>query len=198
MPRKDRSETVYDGSVHHVVQRGINKSSIFKKNEDYACFKEIVKRYLAGREVNIYNYCLMPNHIHMLIYVRQSPQLSKFMQAVSLAYGAYYRKVYKYTGYFWKGRFKNFNIEKDSYLLECARYIERNPLRTRHKMVEDVGLYRWSSYNFYVSGTNDDIVTTNPLYKDFGKEIAERQNRYKEYILTPRPYEEVLDDVFRL
>lgn len=198
MPRKDRNETVFEDSVHHIVQRGINRSQIFKGSEDYKYFKSLIRRYLKTNDIAIYNYCLMPNHIHILLSAGGTTHLSKFMQAVSLAYGAYYRKLYRYTGYLWQGRFKNFFIEKDSYLLECARYIERNPLRTKYKMVEDLSSFRWSSYNFYAKGTPDDIITLNPLYESLGRNMLERQQRYKEYILTPRPYEQALDDVFKI
>ena len=120
------------------------------------------------------------------------------MQAVSLSYSAYYRKRYKYAGYLWQGRFKSVHIDNDSYLLECARYIERNPLRTKRRMVEDLSEYRWSSYNFYANGQTDDIITVNPLYNGLGQTAQARRVKYKEYILTPRPYEKILDDVFKI
>lgn len=198
MPRKDRFETVCDGSIHHITQRGINRSRIFKTDGDCLNFKGFIKRYLDRFKIRIYNYCIMPNHIHILLFTEEASHLSKFMQAVSLSYGSYYRKRYKYTGYLWQGRFKNVHIDKDSYLLECARYIERNPLRTKYKMVDDLADYKWSSYNFYANGKPDDIITVNPLYENLEKTTKEKQAKYKEYILTPRPYEEVLDDVFRV
>ena len=196
MPRKDRFETVYDNSTHHVTQRGINKSSIFKSDEDYLKFKYFLKRYLLRFKVKIYHYCLMPNHIHILLFTEKASHMSGFMHGVALSYGAYYRKKYKYTGYLWQGRFKNFLIEKESYFLECARYIERNPLRAKLISIDDLSAFQQSSYNFYANGKIDDIVTLNPLYGTIGKTAKERQTNYKEYILTPRPYEEVLDDVF--
>ena len=198
MPRKDRFETVCDESVHHITQRGINRSRIFRMDEDYLKLKGFIKRYLGYFKVKIYNYCIMPNHIHILLYAEEAIHLSKFMQAVSLSYGSYYRKKYKYTGYLWQGRFKNAHIDKDSYLLECARYIERNPLRAKNKMVEDLSEFLWSSYNFYANGHADDIITMNPLYAGLGQTAKERQTKYKEYILVMRPYEEVLDDVFQI
>ena len=142
MPRKNRFETVCDGSTHHITQRGINRASIFKADEDYSIFKAFTKRYLGRFNVKIYNYCIMPNHIHILLLAEEAGHLSKFMQSLSLSYGSYYRKKYKYTGYLWQGRFKNIHVDKDSYLLECARYIERNPLRVKYKMVEALSDYR--------------------------------------------------------
>lgn len=196
MPRRDRQETVYNGSTHHVIQRGINRTAVFMEAQDYKQFKCLMRRYLRRFDINIYNYCLMPNHIHILLYVKEKAHLPKFMQALLLAYSWYYRGKYNYSGYLWQGRYKNFLIEKDSYLLECARYIERNPLRTDPKIVNDPSDYKWSSYNFYSKGIKDNLITVNPLFETLGKTPEERQLQYKEYILISRPYEEALDDIF--
>jgi putative transposase len=197
VPRKDRFETVCDGSTHHITQRGLNKSKMFMDEQDYLAIKCFIRRYLARFRVKVHNYCIMSNHFHMLIFTETALDLSKFMQAMLLSYGFYYRKKYKYTGYLWQGRFKNFKIEKDSYLLECARYIERNPLRAKYVSEKALSSYQWSSYNIYANGIADDIITINPLYEALGNTLKERQDRYKEYILTSRPYEELLDAVFR-
>ena len=199
MPRKNRFQVVSGFSTHHVVQRGINRSSVFQSHHDYAYFKDQIRRYLSKYDtVKIYHYCFMPNHIHLLCFTAKAPQLSRFMQSLLLAYSSYYRKKYRYSGYLWQGRFKAFPIQKDSYLLECARYIERNPLRTKRRMVERLSSYRWSSYNFYANGTQDDIITEDPLHKNLGATAEERRTCYQEYILIPRPYEQLIDDVFRI
>ena len=196
MPRKDRLETVCDNSTHHVTQRGVNKSRIFRCDEDYLKFEAFLRRYLLGFKIKIYNYCLMPNHFHILLFAEEASHISGFMHNLALSYGAYYRKKYKYTGYLWQGRFKNFPIEKESYLLECARYIERNPLRAKFATADNLSAFEWSSYNFYAGGKANDIITINPLYNSIGKSTEEIRINYKAYILTPRPYEELLEDVF--
>lgn len=196
MPRKNRRDKVYDNSTHHVAQRGLNHSKIFNTQQDYEKFKSFMGRYLKQYSIAIYNYCLMSNHLHFLIYVKEFAHLSKFMHSLSLAYSSYFRFTYKYSGYLWQGRYKNILIEKDSYLLECARYIERNPLRAN--IVNDLSDYPWSSYNFYANNTKDGLITVNPLYETLGRTPKQRRINYKEYILTPRPYEKVLDGVFRI
>jgi putative transposase len=196
MPRIGRQETVYDNSVHHVVQRGLNRQQVFKEQVDYEKFKLLMKRYISEYQVQIYNYCIMPNHVHFLVRITQCLVLARFMKVLFLAYSSYYRYTYKYVGYLWQGRYKNFLIEKDSYLLECARYIERNPLRA--KMVENLSDYPWSSFNFYSKNEKDNIITPNPLYESLGRTPRERQRNYTYYVLTPRPYEQALDDIFRI
>jgi putative transposase len=86
MPRKCRRDTVYDNSVHHVVQRGLNRSMVFRDPKDYEKFKLLTFRYLKEYSVLIYNYCLMPNHVHFLMYVKEQAHLARFMKALFLAY----------------------------------------------------------------------------------------------------------------
>lgn len=76
-------------------------------------------------------------------------------------------------------------------MLECGRYIERNPLRAC--IVKDPSQYYWSSHNFYAKGRPDDIITQNTLYNDMGKTLQERQRYYREYVMEARPYETIVD-----
>jgi putative transposase len=198
MPRKNRQDTVDEASVHHIVQRSINHSIIFNTDGDYEYFRSLIRRYIGRYGVSIYNYCVMPNNVHLLMYVNGMENLSKFIQSLSLAYSSYYRNTYKYSGYLWQGRYKNFPIKNDEYLLECARYIERNPIRAENKPANGALDYKWSSYNFYANGIQDDIVTKNPSFDRIGSTDEDRREKYKEYILTSRPYEKVLDDVFNI
>ena len=198
MPRKNRQDTVDEASIHHIVQRSINRSAIFNMDEDYEYFKSLIRRYIERHGVSVYNYCVMSNHVHLLMYVNGMENLSKFIQSLSLAYSSYYRNVYKYSGYLWQGRYRNFPIKSGEYLLECARYIERSPARAGNNPINDVSDYRWSSYDFYARGARDDIITKNPSFDGMGSTDEEKREKYKEYILTPRPYEKVLDDVFNI
>jgi len=198
MSRKNRKDTIYGESTHHVVQRGINRIRVFKEQKDYEKFKFLIYRYLKEYAILMYNYCIMPNHIHFLLHVKEQTHLSRFMKALFLAYSSYFRYTYKYTGYLWQGRFKSFHIKQDSYLLECARYIERNPLRVKYILVEDLSRYVHSSYNFYSKNAKDNLITPNLLYETLGKTPLQRKRNYQEYILTQRPYEQALDRIFQI
>jgi hypothetical protein len=109
------------------------------------------------------------------------------MKEICQRYGGYYKTAYEHVGYLFQNRYKSICIEADLYLLECARYIERKPLRA--SIVKNLCDHKWSICGFCANGTKDDIVTTNPLYLDLGNNAKERQHKYLEYILTPRPYE---------
>lgn len=194
MPRKSR--ILVDGGYYHILTRGNDRRKIFRYKQDYNCFLRIIKRYLAEFQVSIIHYCLMPNHIHLLIQAQKAKDLPKFMQATLQVYASYFRKKYNSVGFIFQNRYKSYLIEKENYLLECARYIERNPIRA--KIATDLLDYPWNSFSFYVRGINNGIVkTTNPLYLELAKTESERRQRYHDYIYEERPYEHIVDKVFK-
>ena len=187
---------LYDGAVYHIVQRGHNKGRLFKNAKDYKAFKDFIRKYKERYIFDIYHYCIMSNHFHMLLKIREGFALPKVIHGITQSYSYYYRKAYKRIGYVYQNRYKSFLIEDDSYLLECGRYIERNPLRAG--IVKDLSQYYWSSYNFYARGRPDDIITENPLYKDMGKVPEEKQRRYRDYVLEARPYDKIVEKAMLL
>ena len=182
-----------DGGVYHIVQRGHNKDRLFKNADDYKVFKGFVRKYKDKHAFDIFHYCIMSNHFHILLKVHNGDDLPKIMHGITQSYSYYYRKMYHRAGYVYQNRYKSFLVEDDTYLLECGRYIERNPLRAG--MVKDLSHYHWSSYNFYAKGMPDDIITEDPLYKDMGMTPEERQKHYCNYLLESRPYERIVDEV---
>ena len=189
MPRGRRE--LYDGAVYHVVQRGHNKDTLFKRRRDYLVFKEFIRKYKFRNTFDIYHYCLMPNHFHFLLKIMKGAELPKILHGISQTYSHYYRKVYNRSGHVYQNRYKSYLIEDDGYLLECGRYIDRNPLRAG--IVKNLPDYSWSSYNFYGNGQADDLLTVNPLYTGMGKTDEERRNSYRKYIVEARPYEKLID-----
>ncbi len=194
MPRKPR--ILLDGGYYHVLTRGNDRKKIFRYKQDYNHFLKIIKKYLAKFQVNILHYCFMPNHIHLLIQTQKAKDLPKFMQAILQVYASYFRKKYNSSGFVFQNRYKSYFIEKESYLLECARYIERNPIRAN--MVGNLLDYPWSSFSFYARGTDNDIIKTeNPLYLEFVKTELDSKQRYRDYVSEERPYEHIVDEVFK-
>jgi len=109
------------------------------------------------------------------------------------AYQFHWRRRYHLVGHLWQGRFKSLPIGEDAYLLECARYIERNPVRaTLCTRVED---YPWSSAASYVTGrgAGQELLDRNPAYEGLGLTDEARRARYQAYLTTLRPYERLVD-----
>jgi putative transposase len=195
MPRKARCLT--NMGYYHILNRGNDKKEIFRYKEDYERFLDILKIYLAKFQINVFHYCLMPNHFHLLIQVIEAQDLPKFMQAILQVYASYFRKKYGSTGYTFQNRYKSFFINKESYLLECSRYIERNPLRA--KIIHDLDEYPWNSLAFYTKGIDNDIINaTNPCYLTLSESKRERQQRFRDYVLQERPYEKIVDEFFKI
>ncbi len=130
----------------------------------------------------------MNNHVHLLVETGERMPLSKTMQGINLAYTIWFNRKNNKVGHLWQDRFRSFIIEKETYLLECGRYIERNPLRAG--LVKEVRQYRWSSYNAYAYGKGDGLTDLHLYYEAMGIEEKRRQKAYREYVLSNRDKEE--------
>lgn len=131
------------GVLFHVMNRGNNKNTIFHDSPDFVAYLELLHFYKTALSVKIYHYVLMPNHVHLLIETMKPNTLSRFMQSVTSGYARYYRKKYGGVGHVWQARYKSIPIEADLYYLQCANYIEQNPVRSM--LVPDAKKYLWSS-----------------------------------------------------
>ena len=180
-----------DGGIYHITSRGHNRYRLFHSLDDYKIYKRIIGDYKKEFVFDIFHYCLMPNHPHLLLKVQKGFELPRVMQGINQSYSGYYKRKYKLIGNLFQGRYASIFIDSDEYLMECGRYIERNPLRAG--MVADLSEYCFSSYNFYVNDRKDDIITPNPCYLALSKDPKERKELYKKYVLEARPYETILD-----
>ncbi len=182
-----------DNAVYHIVQRGNNKQVIFKEENDFRQFLHSLSKCKNNYSFELYHYCLMPNHVHLLMRIHEKEVTPRLMQALLQSYRFYYRTRYEYVGYLFQGRYRSKMIERDSYLLECARYIERNPVRSG--FVSNPEHYRWSSCHSYLDGRLNCILTENPLFRDLGPDDKSRRNAFSEYLMTSRPYDEMIEKV---
>ncbi len=192
MPRKNRiaSET----GVYHFINRGVNKKRLFHQREDYRTYLALMDEHAKDLGIRIYHYCLMTNHTHLLLRTLDVESLSRFGHYLQRRYAYYYSRTHDWPEQVFRKRFIALPIQKDSYLLECGRYIERNPIRA--KIVEDPTDFVYSSYGYYGLGYENGLVTPNPLYEDMGFSKNERILAYRDYVRADRPYEEIVDEKF--
>ena len=194
MPRKPR--LLMDEEFYHILTRGNDRKKLFCSKHDYHYFLQIVHETLNKHPIRIYHYCLMKNHVHFVIKALDYTDVPKFFKILFQRYASYFRKRYDHVGFLFQNRYKSFHIKKESYLLECGRYVERNPVRKN--MVKNPEEYEWSSYSFYSRGDKNNIIKEpSPLYLNMGNSNKERQRLYKEYILQERPYEHIVDEALR-
>ena len=143
MPRKAR--IVLANCPHHIIQRGHNRAAVFAEDRDYLYYLENLSEWKSQLGCRVYSYCLMTNHIHLIIDPGDHPaNLGLLMKRVTARQTRFVNQLERRSGSLWEGRYKSSPIETDSYLLACCRYIELNPVRAM--MVLSAQHYRWSSY----------------------------------------------------
>lgn len=188
MPRKPRQES--KSGVYHFIVRGVNKKKLFHRPEDYQSYRELLREYKKNLSIEIYHYCFMNNHVHLILRAPDLDSLSRFGHFVQRRYAYYYCKTYKWAEQVFRKRFLSLPIENDVYLLECARYIERNPLEA--KLTEDLEKYPHTSFPFYALGKPDGLINESPGFLSLGKIDRERRQIYRFYVLQNRTQSENL------
>ena len=155
MPSLPRQKS--DSGIYHIMLRGINQQVIFEDDEDYFKFVETLENYKAVSGYKVFAYCLMSNHIHILIKVEKE-DLDLIMKRIAGSYVYWYNWKYYRKGHLFQDRFKSEPIEDDSYFLTVLRYIHQNPVKAG--IVKSIDDYRFSSYNDYID-EDIDIVDSN-------------------------------------
>jgi putative transposase len=141
------------GNFYHIYNRGNNRQLIFFERENYIYFLQLVRRYLIANSVDIVAYCLMPNHYHFLVYLRDET-LSNAMKLLSLAYTKAINKRFNRSGVLFQGRFQSIHVTETDYLIHLSRYIHLNPVKAQ--LVQQPEEWEFSSYSEYAglrSGT---------------------------------------------
>jgi REP element-mobilizing transposase RayT len=139
---------------YHVVAKGDGGQILFESDESRIRFINMLKAAAADHKMRIHAYCLMDNHIHLLVEDRDD-NLSAFMKQVNEKYAAHYRKVTRRVGHVFQGRFWSEPLDGNERFLATLRYIHANPEPARICRAKD---YRWSSYKAYTEGT--EFVST--------------------------------------
>lgn len=176
MPRPPR--LLLSHSYYHIMTRGNNRHNVFENDEDFNYFLDLIDRFKKDHPFDLFHYCLMNNHVHMLVKTNKANDFSTFMKKLNLAYFHHYQKNYKWVGHFWQDRFKSQPVGKDEYFIQCGKYIELNPVRAG--IIKDPKDYKYSSYNYYAKGGNNSLLTKDIFYEEIGETNKERQKAYKD------------------
>lgn len=181
--RKESSTRIY-----HVMLRGINRQTIFEDDEDYQKFLWTMKDTKEKSGYEIYAYCLMSNHIHLLLK-EVTEDLGIVFRRIGASYVYWYNWKYSRRGHLFQDRYKSEVVENDGYFLTVIRYIHQNPLKAG--IVKDIADYRWSSFGEYIGepGICDIDFALNmfstdrekavKLFKEFN--LAENDDRCLDY-----------------
>ena len=178
MPRKPRIEI--GGGLYHIITRGNNRRKIFRSHDDYLKFTGLVQTQKSKLPFYLYAYCLMPNHVHLLIEM-QDGLVSRIMQRVLTSYSQYHNRKYKKIGHLFQGRYKSILCQTDRYLGELVRYIHLNPVRA--KMVKRPEDFEYSGHRAFLGLDRSALVDTEPVLRHFGatkKRAVEVYTRFVE------------------
>ena len=203
MPRTMRrlSET----KTYHVMVRGNERKELFLDDDDRIRYMETLSR-IAGRSIEespafdvkmekkfeIYAYCLMDNHVHLLINEGED-KIARIMKRIGTSYAYYFNKRYGRVGHLFQDRFKSEPIESEGYLLAAIRYIHNNPVKAN--IVKYATEYKWSSYHEYVNKPNPQKLINNKIFLDiFSSDKQRAVELFVEYS-NQESMEEFIDHV---
>jgi putative transposase len=164
----------------HVIQRGNNRVACFPDQNDYRYYLEQLNRLAALHGCAVHAYCLMPNHVHLLMTPQFPDSCARFMRRVGQLQAQHINLKYERTGSLWEGRFKSSLVQSQSYVLACYRYIELNPVRAR--LVSKPTDYRWSSFMANAAGIPDPLISPHAEYLALGRSHSSRLKAYAEMV----------------
>src|ERR1019366_3342156 len=149
------------GYCYHVLNRGNGRHTVFYKEGDYHAFVQLLHDAEQHVPMRLLAFCLMPNHFHLALWLREDGQLSDYMAWLLTAHVRRYHQHYHSSEHVWQGRFKSFPIEEDDHLLAVLRYIERNPVRAN--LVGRAQDWIWSSAACVPEAQPKPLLDPGPL-----------------------------------
>lgn len=174
MPRKARIKS--SSNIYHIILRGINRQIIFEDEEDNIRFLDTLQRFQEQCRYKVFAYCLMGNHVHLLLQVGPEP-LEQVMRRICGSYVYWYNTKYQRVGNLFQDRFKSEPVNTDSYLLLVQRYIHQDPVKAG--LVSDVAQYTWSSFHSYVN--QGDFLDTHFILRLFNDDKEKAVALFNQY-----------------
>jgi putative transposase len=177
---------------HHITQRGNRRQQTFFTNDDYRAYMSLLSNAKDQAGIDVWAYCLMPNHVHLVVVPEHKDSLAVFF---SEAHRQYTRRINAregWRGHLWQERFHSFVMD-EAYLLAAVRYVELNPVKA--KLCQTPEDWIWSSAQAHLRGEDDGLVSVNPMlarisnWREYLKsdESINMQQRIRENTRTGRP-----------
>lgn len=155
-----RARKYVRGPFYHIMCQGIKREDVFLEKEDFEKYLYLMNKYKSEYAIEIISYCIMSNHVHLLLYSNDIKQISKYMHQINLIYAMNYNTSCGRVGYVFRDRFKLEEITDINYLYYCILYIHNNPVKAG--ICKTAKEYKYSSYNEYLNGAkivNLDILS---------------------------------------
>ena len=177
---------------HHVVQRGNRRQTVFFQEEDHTYYLRLLKKYGDQAGLVFWAYCLMRNHVHLIVVPKTPESLAEAMAGANWKYALTINLREDWRGCLWQGRFYSYPLDHP-HLIACTRYIERNPVRA--EIVEKPGDYPWSSAQAHLGRRSDTLIIESVLKEEIGdwasfinqEDDEEVVKRLRKHLSTGRP-----------
>jgi putative transposase len=150
------ARVVVPGFPHHVTQRGNRRAEIFDTDADRDAYLRFVKQYAERHGLAVWAYCLMPNHVHLVVVPARDESLGLALRDAHTVYAMYFNTRMDLTGHLWQGRFRSCPMD-GAHLWAAVRYVERNPVRAG--LVERAEAYPWSSAAAHCGLRRDPLLS---------------------------------------
>jgi len=188
-----------NSGLYHIIFRGINHENIFESAGDYDYMHRIIQAAKDELGFELYAYCYMNNHVHLVIKENKIGEISLIMKKILTRYVMYYNRKYERSGSLIGNRYKSKPIETERYLLPLIAYIHRNPVESG--LVNEIGNYKYSSYKAYLD-KRDKIVDTEFLLSliDKGQYLQEHikeQGDFVDYVAVRNSKKRTEGDIRR-
>lgn len=154
------ARVVVPGYPHHVTQRGNRRQTTFFNQKDYSFYRGLMARWCRHYQAEVWAYCLMPNHVHLVVVPSTEEALSRVVGETHRRYALKVNQREGWRGHLWQERFASFVMEQ-AYLFAAVRYVELNPVRAG--LVERPEDYPWSSACAHLKNRDDALVTVKPM-----------------------------------
>lgn len=183
MPRTAR--VVLPAYPHHVVQRGHNRQAVFAASGHYEGYLATLAEFKGVFGVKVYAWCLMTNHVHLLLEPSNGTGLALLMKRLSARQTRYRNRLERRSGTLWEGRYKSSLVQTDQHLLACCRYIELNPVRAR--LVAAAQDYPWSSCRARLGYAKSAVLDLDPCYQGLAADESTRRELYTAFLQDAVP-----------
>jgi len=181
MARQARARS--ESGIYHIVLRGINQQDVFYDADDFQRFLEIIADKKTEQEFFLYAYCLMNNHVHLLIR-ENTDSISRIMSRLGTSYAWWYNRKYERSGYVFQGRYGSECVETDVYLFTAMRYIHNNPVKAG--ISDRPEAYPWSSIHAYYEDKEYPVglTETSFILNIFNQDKKQAKIDFREYMLS--------------
>lgn len=156
---------VLPGYPYHVTQRGNRRQQTFFEDGDYALYRDLLSEAAARAGAEIWCYCLMPNHVHVIVVPGDEDGLRKTFADAHRRYTGFINARHRWTGHLWQGRFGAVVMD-EAHLAHAMLYVSLNPVRAR--LVGRAEDWRWSSVRAHLVGQDDELVRVAPALERYG------------------------------